>query len=98
MFDGTPPDLKAGTLRGRFEAKERAEAEWKEAVARGDWETARRKAAATSRFTRPMVEEAIELLEALGVPTVQAPSEGEAQAARMAADWPGVGGRFGGLR
>ena len=53
---------------------------------RKDWETARRKAAATSRFTRPMAAEAIELLQALGVPTVQAPSEGEAQAARMASD------------
>ncbi len=86
IFDGQPPELKAGTLSARFRAKERAESEWKEAVARGDWETARRKASATSRFTRPMAAEAIELLQALGVPTVQAPSEGEAQAARMAAD------------
>jgi flap endonuclease-1 len=85
VFDGKPPDLKAGTLRGRFEAKERAEGEWREALAAGDLETARRKAAATSRLTRPMVEEAKELLDALGVPCVQAPSEGEAQAARMAA-------------
>jgi flap endonuclease-1 len=86
VFDGKPPDLKAGTLGARFRAKERAEAEWKAAVERQDWETARTKAAATSRFTRPMAAEAIELLTALGVPTVQAPSEGEAQAARMASD------------
>lgn len=85
VFDGRPPDLKAGTLRARFQAKERAEAEWKEALAAGDLETARRKAAATSRLTRPMAEEVKELLRALGVPTVQAPSEGEAQAAAMAA-------------
>ena len=85
IFDGKPPDLKAGTLRARFLAKERAEAEWKEALEKGDLETARRKAAATSRFTRPMASEAGELLRALGVPIVQAPSEGEAQAARMAA-------------
>ncbi len=86
VFDGKPPELKAGTLGARFRAKERAEAEWKDALERHDLETARRKAAATSRFTRPMAAEAIELLGALGVPTVQAPSEGEAQAARMAAD------------
>jgi flap endonuclease-1 len=85
VFDGKPPDLKGGTLRERFQAKERAEAQWREALAAGDLETARRKAAATSRLTRPMVEEAKQLLEALGVPSVQAPSEGEAQAARMAA-------------
>lgn len=85
VFDGKPPDLKAGTLRARFLVKERAEAQWQEALAAGDLETARRKAAQTSRLTRPMVEEAKELLRAMGVPTVQAPSEGEAQAAAMAA-------------
>jgi flap endonuclease-1 len=85
VFDGKPPELKAGTLRARFAAKERAETQWKEALAAGDMETARRKAAATSRLTRPMAEEAMGLLRALGVPAVQAPSEGEAQAAAMAA-------------
>jgi flap endonuclease-1 len=85
VFDGRPPDLKAGTLRARFAAKARAETQWKEALAVGDLETARKKAAATSRLTRPMADEAIQLLKALGVPTMQAPSEGEAQAAAMAA-------------
>ena len=85
VFDGRPPDLKAGTLRTRFLAKERAQAEWDAALQRGDLETARRKAAQTSRFTRSMAEETIEMLGALGVPTVQAPSEGEAQASSMAA-------------
>lgn len=85
VFDGKPPDLKAGTLRSRFLAKERAETQWKEALAAGDLETARSKAAQTSRLTRPMVEETKRLLAALGVPAIQAPSEGEAQAAFMAA-------------
>ncbi len=85
VFDGKPPELKAGTLRARFQAKEKAAAAWKEALAAGDLETARKKAAATSRLTRPMAEEVQELLRALGVPSVQAPSEGEAQAAVMAA-------------
>jgi flap endonuclease-1 len=86
VFDGKPPDLKAGTLRDRFVAKERAETEWKQALEAGDLETARKKAAQTSRFTRSMAEEAMELLTALGVPAIQAPSEGEAQAAAMAAN------------
>lgn len=85
VFDGKPPDLKAGTLRSRFLAKEKAEAAWEAALVAGDLETARKKAAQTSRLTRPMVEEAKQLLLALGVPTIQAPSEGEAQAAWMAA-------------
>jgi flap endonuclease-1 len=85
VFDGKPPERKAGTIRRRIASKERAEAEWRDALAAGDLETARRKAAQTSRLTRPMVEELVELLKALGVPAVQAPGEGEAQAAQMAA-------------
>jgi len=85
VFDGKPSDLKAGTIRSRLLAKEKAEAAWKEAVAAGDLETARRKAAQTSRFSRGMVEEVRGLLDALGVPSIQAPSEGEAQAAVLAA-------------
>ncbi|MFY9717057.1 MAG: flap structure-specific endonuclease [Thermoplasmata archaeon] len=83
VFDGKPPERKAGTIRKRIASKERAEGEWREALAAGDLETARRKAAQTSRLTRPMVEELVTLLKALGVPSVQAPGEGEAQAAMM---------------
>ena len=84
VFDGQPPELKAGTLRTRFLAKERAQEAWTEALAAGDLETARRKAAQTSRLTRPMIEEAVNVLHALGLPTVQAPSEGEAEGALLA--------------
>lgn len=85
VFDGKPPALKSATLSARFRAKQRAEAEWTEALAAGDLETAKRKASATSRLTRPMVDEVRSLLGALGVPTVSAPSEGEAEAAFLAA-------------
>ncbi len=85
VFDGKPPERKAGTIRQRIAAKEKAEAEYQAALAVGDLETARRKAAQTSRLTRPMVAEMMELLAAMGVPTVQAPGEGEAQAAAMSA-------------
>jgi flap endonuclease-1 len=85
VFDGKPPERKTGTIRQRIEAKEKAEGEWQQALAAGDLETARKKAAQTSRLTRPMVEELRQLLTALGVPSIQAPSEGEAQAAAMAA-------------
>src|SRR3954449_33582 len=44
----------------------------------------------TSRLTREMVGEARELLRLMGLPTVQAPSEAEAQAAHMAATAPAV--------
>ena len=48
------------------------------------------KATMTSRLTRDMVAEARELLRLMGVPTVQAPSEAEAQAAHMAATSPDI--------
>lgn len=85
VFDGRPPELKAATLRARFEAKRKAEEAWQAALDRGDLETARKRAAQTSRLTPAMAAEARSLLEALGVPSVQAPSEGEAQASTMAA-------------
>ena len=85
VFDGKPPERKAGTIRQRIAAKEKAESQYQEALAAGDLETARRKAAQTSRLTRPMVEELVTLFTALGVPTVMAPSEGEAEAAVLSA-------------
>ena len=85
VFDGKPPDRKTGTIRQRIALKERAEEEWQKALVAGDLETARRKAAQTSRLTRPMVDELVALLRALGVPSVMAPGEGEAQAAAMTA-------------
>jgi flap endonuclease-1 len=85
VFDGRPPERKAGTIRRRIAVKEKAEAQYQQALAAGDLETARRKAAQTSHLTRPMVDELTELLGALGVPVVAAPGEGEAQAAVMAA-------------
>jgi flap endonuclease-1 len=85
VFDGKPPERKTGTIRQRIALKERAEEAWQQALAAGDLETARRKAAQTSRLTRPMVDELIALLRALGVPSVLAPGEGEAQAAVMTA-------------
>ena len=85
VFDGRPPPRKARTIAARSVVKERAQREWREAVEEGDLPKARTKAMQTSRLTGEMVGQARALLDALGVPTVQAPSEGEAQAAWMAA-------------
>lgn len=83
IFDGTPPELKLKEIERRMEIKEKAEEEYREAIERGDLEAARKAAQATARLTSEMVEDAKKLLEALGVPWIQAPSEGEAQAAAM---------------
>jgi flap endonuclease-1 len=84
VFDGVPPAAKAAELARRREVKAEFERAHAEAVARGDLETAYAKATMTSRLTREMTAEARELLRLLGIPVVQAPSEGEAQAAHMA--------------
>lgn len=84
VFDGKPNPLKLGTLRLRKERKVKAKEQWEEALKAGDLETARTKAQQTSRLTREMVEQAAELLGHMGVPCVQAPEEGEAQASHMA--------------
>ena len=84
VFDGEPPRLKGRTIEARVEVKQRAEREWKEAVEIGDLATARTKAMQTSRLTTEMVGQSKRLLELLGVPGVQAPGEGEAQASAMA--------------
>jgi len=84
VFDGPPNPLKRSTIAERVNRKEAAEKEWKEALERGDIETARTKAMQTSRLTKDMVEQSKEILQAMGLPYIQAPSEGEAQASHMA--------------
>jgi len=85
VFDGEPHPLKLKEIEKRREIKKKAEREWLEALFRGDLATAWRKAIQTSRLTREMIEEVKELLELMGLPWVQAPSDAEAQAAYMAA-------------
>jgi len=82
-FDGMPHPLKAKTLEERMKRKEKAEKEYKEAIEAGDLVKARIKAQQTGRLTDEMIDQSKELLDALGIPYVQAPSEGEAQACYM---------------
>ena len=84
MFDGTPPALKAAEIERRRSTRQRYEEEHAEAVRTGDLARAYSKATMTSRLTREMVAEARVLLRLMGIPTVQAPAEAEAQAAHMA--------------
>jgi len=83
VFDGKPPEIKQAEILKRMKVKEEAEKKYLEALARGDLEEARIYAQQTSRLTTPMVEDAKKLLTYMGIPWVQAPSEGEAQAAYM---------------
>src|SRR5262249_51274221 len=84
VFDGKPPQLKAHEIERRRAIRDRYDAEHAQALAEGDFAKAYSKATMTSRLTRPMVQEARELLDMLGLPVIQAPAEGEAQAAYLA--------------
>jgi flap endonuclease-1 len=81
VFDGEPPVFKKQTLEKRKEMKEEAEEKWKEALEKGEKAITYAQAAAV--LTDEMVEEAKTLLKVMGIPVVQAKSEGEAQCAFM---------------
>lgn len=84
VFDGKPPEIKRREVEERIRRKEEAARKYKAAVEAGRLEEARKYAQAASKLTSDMVNESKELLSAMGIPWVQAPAEGEAQAAFMA--------------
>jgi flap endonuclease-1 len=84
VFDGKPPEFKVTTLDERKERKVIAKEKMENALKHGSFEDARKYAQQVSRLTKEMVEEGKELLEAMGIPVIQAPSEGEAQASYLA--------------
>jgi len=83
VFDGQPPELKKKTLDERRAVRENARAEWQKALAEGDLKKALSMASRSSRLDEKMIMEAQALLDALGVPWLAAPAEGEAQMAHM---------------
>jgi flap endonuclease-1 len=84
VFDGKPHPLKARTVEERVRTRKKAKEEWEKALEAGDIERARTKAMASSRLTEEMVGGSKALLGKMGLPYVQAPGEGEAQASDMA--------------
>ncbi len=85
VFDGKPPELKEMEIKRRRKIREEAALKYEDALRAGRTEDARKYAQATATLKELMVEDSKRLLKALGIPWVQAPSEGEAQAAHMAA-------------
>jgi flap endonuclease-1 len=83
VFDGKPPAFKAAVQEERSEARAAAELKWKAALEKGEIEKVRLYAQASARLTDDMIDEAKKLLDVMGIAWVQAPSEGEAQAAWM---------------
>ena len=83
VFDGESPALKATEIERRKQVKAQAVAAYEKAAASGDITKMRMYAQATTTMKDYMIDDSMKLLELMGLPWVQAPGEGEAQAAHM---------------
>lgn len=84
VFDGEMPKLKGGTIGKREEVKEKAKEKYEEAKKKKKKEEMFKYAQQLAKLTPEIKEESKELLEAMGIQTVQAPSEAESQASYLA--------------
>lgn len=83
VFDGKMPKLKAAERARRESLKTKAMASLKEATESNDVEGMKKYSVQSTKISTDMIEESKSLLKALGIPVIQAPSEGEGQAAYM---------------
>ncbi len=81
VFDGTHHELKTEVIAQRRQRRIQATEEWQALIDAGELEAARKKGQQAIHLTRTMVEEAITMLEHLGVPVIRAAAEGEGEAA-----------------
>ncbi len=83
VFDGTPSELKLDTIMERKKVKKEAKEKMIEAQEREDFRDAKKFAQMTSKLDSNMIQESKKLIQHLGIPIVQATSEGEAQSAYL---------------
>ena len=83
VFDGKPPKLKFSTNEYRKENKNIAKEKYEEAKKSEDFGAMRKYSQQMSKIDDEMIKESKELLEAMGIAIIQAPSEGEAQASEL---------------
>ncbi|MHC3439107.1 flap endonuclease-1 [Natrialbaceae archaeon A-gly3] len=83
VFDGGPSDLKADEIESRREQRETYEEQLEVAREEGDEVAIAQLESRTQRLTPTIQETSRELLRLLDVPIVEAPAEGEAQAAHV---------------
>jgi flap endonuclease-1 len=86
VLDGEYNILKGRTHEIRDEAKEEAKEKYEKAKDEEDVEAMSKYSRGFMKLTLEMKEEAKELLEALGIPVIQAPGEGEMQCAKLVQD------------
>jgi len=84
VFDGIPSTLKEVEIKRRARVKEDAVVKYEKALQEGKMEEARTYAQMTAKLKDYMTDDAKRLLNLMGIPWIQAPGEGEAQAAHLA--------------
>lgn len=83
VFDGKPPSLKYKIHELRRENRENASEKYEKAKQEENVELMKRYSSQLVRLNDEMIQESKELLEAMGIGIVQAPGEGEAEAAYL---------------
>ncbi|MFZ0843810.1 MAG: flap endonuclease-1, partial [Nitrosotalea sp.] len=83
VFDGRPPSLKSAEIQRRKQVKKDATIKYEIAISEGNYVEAKKFAQQTSVLRDDMVEESKKFLDLFGIPSIQAPSEGEATAAHL---------------
>jgi flap endonuclease-1 len=83
VFDGKANELKMAEIQRRSQLKKEATEKYQLAIEEGRMEDARKYSSRTAVLTDKMVEESKKLLSYLGIPCIQAPSDGEATAAYL---------------
>jgi flap endonuclease-1 len=84
VFDGQPPELKFAEIERRKNAKRVAEGKYAEAKSSGDESSMRKYSGQFVKLTDEIINESKDLLDAMGIPVIQAKGEGEAEAATLA--------------
>ena len=86
VFDGKSPSLKSAEIERRAQIKKDAAIKYEIAIKEGNMQDAKKYAQQTTSLQDHMIDEAKQLLDLLGIPYVNAPSEGEATAAFMSSN------------
>jgi len=84
IFDGKPPELKMEEIKRRREAKRIAEEKFEVSKSTGDEKGMRKYSSQFVKITDEIIKESKELLLGMGIPIIQSPGEGEAEAATLA--------------
>lgn len=83
ILDGKPPELKSAEIQRRRVIKQESIIRYENALRQGDLDAAKKFAKATSTMRSYMIDDTKRILSLLGIPWLNAPSEGEATAAHL---------------